>query len=265
MPLQSPRRPRDKISSPALQRALGECSAIKREFRGRPPAFVPWRSPCLFRAHQETTPRSDQAEKNLHLRAVSLSTATQVLANRNPRIWQARSTQLRRSFLGRDLVCNIVILGLRYDSPRHHFAGFAIRTPGNHPVCFRRSHAREAQQLMFCGSVQIERLIAVPALAYPFGHRFGIALHFRRCLCRFLLQILRVLSLCAARERGQQQNCGNVLISEEVHFGYLLSAVLDDFSPLSGCPFPRGMGPSAIQSVFSPSYCGPTPASPIPR
>src|SRR5882762_11590439 len=39
MPLQSPRRPRDKISSPALQRALGECSAIKREFRGRPACF----------------------------------------------------------------------------------------------------------------------------------------------------------------------------------------------------------------------------------
>ena len=46
------------------------------------------------------------------------------------------------SFLGGDPVCNLVILRLRHDAARHHFAGFAIRTPCNHSVCFCSSHAR---------------------------------------------------------------------------------------------------------------------------
>src|ERR1035438_4615224 len=91
-----------------------------------------------------------------------------------------------------------------------------------------------------------------PALAYPCRHSLGIALHLRRCLRGFLLQVLRVLLLSAARERSQQQNCGNVPISEEDHFDQLLSAVLDDISALSGWPFLRarlGRGPSAEPSA----------------
>ncbi len=54
-----------------------------------------------------------------------------------------------QSFLGRDSVGNFVILGLRHDAPLHHFAGFEIGTPCNHPVRFCRSHAQQAQQLLF--------------------------------------------------------------------------------------------------------------------
>jgi len=96
-----------------------------------------------------------------------------------------------------------------------------IPSPGRNRArkarCFCRSHARQAQQLLSCSSVQIERLVAAPALANPCRHRLGIALHVRRCLRGFLLQILRVLLVSAARERSQQHNCTNVPISEEIH------------------------------------------------
>jgi hypothetical protein len=62
------------------------------------------------------------------------------------------------SFLGGDPVCNVVILGLRDDAPRHQFAGFDIGD-----VCSGGSHARQTQQLLSCGSVQIEWLVAPPA------------------------------------------------------------------------------------------------------
>src|ERR1017187_2097148 len=122
-----------------------------------------------------------------------------------------------RSFLGSDPICNSVVLGLRHDAPRHHFAGFLIGTPRNHSVGFCRSDARQAQQLLFCGSVQIEWLVTAPALSYPGRHSLGIAFHLRRCLRGFLLQVLGVLSLSAARERSQQQNCRNVPIGMKVH------------------------------------------------
>src|ERR1019366_8838060 len=130
-----------------------------------------------------------------------------------------------RSFLGRDLIRNFVILGLRHDAPRHQFAWVLIRTPRNYPACFWRSHARQAQQLFFCGTVQIERLVASPAPAYPCRHRLSMAIYLRRCLRGFLFQFLRVLLLSAAGERSQQQNCRNVPVSEEGHS--------DHFFPLS--------------------------------
>jgi len=139
------------------------------------------------------------------------------------------------SFLGGDPVCNFVILGLRHDAPRHQFARLVIGTPRNHPVCFCCTHARQAQQLLSCSSVQIERLVAAPALANPCRHRLGIALHRRRCLRGFLLQILRVLLVSATRERSQQHHCTNVPISEEIH--------LINFFPLPWMIFqPRQVG-----------------------
>jgi hypothetical protein len=57
------------------------------------------------------------------------------------------------------------------------------------------------------------------------------------------------LLLSAARERSQQQNRGNVPISEEVHIDQLLSAVLDDISALSGWPFLWGRGPSTAVTL----------------
>src|ERR1700687_4761338 len=79
------------------------------------------------------------------------------------------------SFLGGDPVCNLVIFGLRHDAPCHHFAGFVIGTPRNHSVCFCRSHARQAQQLVFCSSVQVEWLFAASSLLFPFPHPLGLA------------------------------------------------------------------------------------------
>lgn len=110
-----------------------------------------------------------------------------------------------RSSLGRDPVCNFVVLGLRHDAPRHQFAGFGIGTPRDHPICFGRRHTRQAQQLLFCGSVQIKWPIAIPALAYSFRHSLGIALRFRRRFRGFLLQFLRALSLRATRECSRRK------------------------------------------------------------
>ena len=96
-------------------------------------------------------------------------------------------TIVRTSFLSGNPICNFVILGLRHNPPRHHFAGFVVGTPYDHPVCFCRSHARQAQQLVFCSSVQIELLVAAPAFADPCHHSLGIAFHIRCCLRGLLL------------------------------------------------------------------------------
>ena len=127
--------------------------------------------------------------------------------------------------------------------------GFVIGTPRNHPVCFCGSHARKTQQLVFSGSIQVEWLVAAPALAYTRRHSLGITLHLRRCFRGLLLQVLRVFLLRAAREDSQQQNCGKAPISEEVHFDQLLSAVLADY--LSPARLAIIVGTGAVRRRFS--------------
>ena len=122
------------------------------------------------------------------------------------------------SFPGRHLVRNFVILGLWQDVAFYQITGIVIGASRDYAIAFGLSHARQAQQLLFGGSIQIEWLVAAPALADSRRHSLSIALHFGRCLRGFLLQFLRVLWLSTACECGQQKNCGNVPISEEVHF-----------------------------------------------
>ena len=110
-------------------------------------------------------------------------------------------TSVRRG----DPVCNPVVLCLRHDAPRHYFAGMAIGTSGNQAVCFCRSHARQAQQILFCGRVQIEWLVVAPALAYPCRDRLGIVFDLGRCLRGFLFQLLLGRCLIAGRQPSQQQ------------------------------------------------------------
>src|SRR5271157_410835 len=165
----------------------------------------------------------------------------------------------RTSFLSRQPVCNFVILDLRQDASRHQFAGLVIGTPRNHPACFCRGHPRQTQQLLFCGTVQIEWLVATPALAYPCRHSLGIALHLRSCFGGLLLQVLRVLWLSAACERGQQQNCRNVPISEELHFAPLLSACRESPVRNSGNSFSER--PATPERFATAPLCSPPESS----
>ena len=134
--------------------------------------------------------RAYQTAENLQSLASLILFNSAHVSQNDERNHRPKETDLRahfRSFLGRDPVCNFVILSLRQDAPRHHFTGFVIGTPCNHPVRFCRGYAPQAQQLLFCGSVQIEWLVAAPALPYPCRHSFRIVLYLRRCLRGFLL------------------------------------------------------------------------------
>jgi hypothetical protein len=88
---------------------------------------------------------------------------------------------MRRLFLGRDQVCDLVILRLRDDSPGQQLSGFIVGTIGHYAVCLRRSYAWKAEQLLLIGSIQIERLVAAPSFAYAGGHSLGVSLHFLGC------------------------------------------------------------------------------------
>ena len=121
-------------------------------------------------------------------------------------------------FPGRDLIRNFVVLGLWQDVAFDQITRIVVGTACDNAIGLSLSHGGQTQQLLFCGKVQIEWLIAAPALAYTCRHRLRIALHFRRCLRGFFFQLLRVLWLSAARERGQEQYRGNAPMSGEVHF-----------------------------------------------
>src|SRR6267378_838954 len=103
--------------------------------------------------------------------------------------------------------------------PRHEFAGFVERTRRKHLIRFCLSHARQAQQLVFSGGVQIERLVAAPALADSFRHGFGVALYRLRGPRGLFFDVLRTLLLIAAcDDAGQQQYDGSVTISGKFHW-----------------------------------------------
>src|ERR1700676_1926630 len=119
-------------------------------------------------------------------------------------------------FLGRALIRNFVVLGLWHDVAFYQIIGIVVGTACDNAIGLSLSHARQTQQLLFCGKVQIEWLIAAPALAYACRHRLRIALHFRRCLRGFFFQLLRVLWLRTHPERGPQRLRGNGPRSEEV-------------------------------------------------
>ena len=110
------------------------------------------------------------------------------------------------SVLGCDPVCDFVVLRLRHDPPRHHFTGFRVGTTRNHPLHFCRGYSRQAQQLLFCGSVQIERLVAAPAFANSCRHSFRIVLYIGGCFRGLLLTIPEYLVVvCSPRARPAAQ------------------------------------------------------------
>lgn len=119
--------------------------------------------------------------------------------------------------LSRNLIGNFVVLGPRQDVALYQIAGVVIGTSRDNPISLRIGHVRQAQQLIFRGRIQIERFVAVPALAYTLRHSFGIALDFRSRLGGLFTELIRALFLITGCQRAQQENCGNGSRSHAIH------------------------------------------------
>jgi len=62
--------------------------------------------------------------------------------------------------------------------------------------------------LVFAGSVQIQRVVTVPAFSHALSQRLRVALDVGRSLCGFLSHFVRAGVLRSTSNREQQQNDG---------------------------------------------------------